>query len=71
MLRFFRQIRQSLIGQSKVSKYLLYAVGEIMLVVIRILIALQVDNWNEDRQEADKIKAQLTSLLRDLREDRG
>ena len=42
-----------------------------MLVVIGILIALQVDNWNEDRQEADKIKAQLTSLLRDLRENRG
>jgi len=71
MLRFFRQIRQRLLTDNKFSKYLLYAVGEILLVVIGILIALQVDNWNEDRQEADKIKAQLTSLLRDLREDRG
>ena len=51
MLRFFRQIRQSLIGQGKVSKYLPYAVGEILLVVIGILIALQIDNWNEKRKD--------------------
>ncbi|MEP0131908.1 MAG: DUF6090 family protein [Eudoraea sp.] len=49
MLRFFRQIRQRLLTENKFSKYLLYAVGEILLVVIGILIALQVNNWNEDR----------------------
>ena len=47
MLRFFRKIRQGLLPDNKFSKYLLYAIGEILLVVIGILIALQVSNWNE------------------------
>jgi hypothetical protein len=47
MLRFFRQIRQRLLTDNKFSKYLLHAVGVILLVVIGILIAIQVDNWNE------------------------
>ncbi|WP_445386466.1 hypothetical protein ACT6NV_06610 [Robiginitalea sp. IMCC44478] len=51
MLKFFRQIRQKLLADNKFSKYLLYAVGEILLVVIGILIALQVDNWNEEIKE--------------------
>ena len=49
MLRFFRQIRKRLLTDNKISRYLLYAVGEIFLVVIGILIALQVNNWKEDR----------------------
>ena len=49
MLRFFYQFRQSLFTENKFSKYILYAVGEIILVVIGILIALQINNWNEDR----------------------
>ncbi len=54
MLRFFRQIRQRLLPiaigtDSKFSKYLLYAIGEILLVMIGILLALQVNNWNEER----------------------
>ena len=53
MLRFFRQIRQRLLTENKFSKYLLYAVGEILLVVIGILIALQVNNWNEARLERE------------------
>ncbi len=47
MIKFFRKIRQSLLNQNKVSKYLLYAIGEIALVVIGILIALQINNRNE------------------------
>jgi len=47
MLKFFRTIRKKLIEQDNVRKYLLYAVGEILLVVIGILIALQINNWNE------------------------
>ncbi len=50
MIKFFRQIRQSLIMENKTSKYLKYAIGEIILVVIGILIALQINNWNTDRQ---------------------
>lgn len=50
MIKFFRHIRQSLIMENKTSKYFKYAIGEIILVVIGILIALQVNNWNEDRK---------------------
>ncbi|MDM9632664.1 hypothetical protein [Robiginitalea aurantiaca] len=64
MLRFFRQIRQRLLTDNKFSKYLLYAVGEILLVVIGILIALQVDNWNENR----KALAQENELLEEVQE---
>lgn len=47
MIKFFRKIRQQLIAENKVSKYLLYSIGEIVLVVIRILIALSINNWKE------------------------
>jgi len=49
MLRFFRQIRKKLIMPDNVRKYILYALGEILLVVIGILIALQVNTWNQNR----------------------
>ena len=50
MIKFFRKIRQKLLTENKVSKYLLYAIGEIILVVIGILIALSINNWNENRK---------------------
>ena len=50
MIKFFRNIRQNLIMENKSSKYLKYAFGEIILVVIGILIALQINNWNENRK---------------------
>jgi len=49
MIRLFRKIRQQLLSEDRYSVYLLYASGEIMLVVIGILFALQIDNWNENR----------------------
>ena len=52
MLRFFRNIRQKLAAENKVMAYLRYAIGEIILVVIGILIALQINNWNERRKKA-------------------
>mgnify|MGYP001591841413 CR=1 FL=1 len=55
MIKFFRRIRQGLLSENKFSKYLLYAIGEIILVVIGILIALQINNWNEKRKN-DNIK---------------
>ncbi|MBU2927528.1 DUF6090 family protein [Winogradskyella psychrotolerans] len=48
MIKFFRHIRQNMIKENRTSKYLLYAIGEIILVVIGILIALQINNWNQD-----------------------
>jgi hypothetical protein len=51
MLRFFRQYRKNSFLSARVGKYTLYAVGEIILVVIGILIALQVNNWNEKRKD--------------------
>ena len=60
MITVFRRIRQSLLSENKFSKYLVYAMGEIILVVIGILIALQINNWNEQRlnrkQEATILK---------------
>jgi len=50
MIKFFRTIRQQLVMENKTSKYLKYAIGEIVLVVIGILIALQINNWNEIRK---------------------
>jgi hypothetical protein len=46
-MKFFHKIRQQLIAENKVSKYLLYSIGENVLVVIRILIALSINNWKE------------------------
>jgi len=50
MLKFFRNIRQNLLSENKIGKYLLYALGEILLVMIGILLALQVNNWNETKK---------------------
>ena len=50
MIKFFRKIRHNLLSQGKTGKYLTYAIGEIILVVIGILIALQINNWNEERK---------------------
>ncbi len=52
MIKFFRKIRQQMLTENKSSKYLLYAIGEIFLVVIGILIALQINNWNENEKTA-------------------
>jgi len=56
MIKFFRKIRQNLLMENKTGKYFTYAIGEIVLVVIGILIALQINNWNQNR--LDKIKSQ-------------
>jgi len=65
MIKFFRKIRQRLLSENKFSKYLIYAIGEIILVVIGILIALQINNWNEDA----KAKTQEQSILKGLLDD--
>ena len=69
MLRFFRQIRQRLLTNNKFSKYLLYAIGEILLVVIGILIALQIDNWNQERINEESVQRHLRSLASAIEDD--
>jgi hypothetical protein len=66
MTRLFRRIRQELAAQNKVAKYLRYAVGEILLVVVGILLALQVNNWNKDRLEHKETKTLLSNLNIDV-----
>jgi len=51
MIKLFRNIRQKLVAEGKTTNYLKYAIGEIVLVVIGILIALQINNWNESQIE--------------------
>lgn len=65
MLRFFRQIRKSLMEKNKTSTYILYAVGEITLVVIGILLALQINNWNEDQKAIDQEQRILNALIQE------
>ena len=68
MIKFFRKIRQRLLSENKFTRYLIYAVGEIILVVIGILIALQINNLNEarkDRIEEQKILIQLKEEYQD------
>jgi len=70
MIKFFRKIRYDLMEKNKTGKYLKYAIGEIVLVVIGILIALQINNWNEDRKERKQEKEFITSVKKDLIQDK-
>ena len=69
MLKFFRKIRQNLIFKGKTVNYLKYAIGEIILVVIGILIALQINNWNESRKLVVEEKQYYKNIKRQLNED--
>jgi hypothetical protein len=67
MFRFFRQLRESFIGKNQSGKYLKYALGEIVLVVIGILIALQI-NIEKEAYDGKKVTAQLlTGIQADLK----
>lgn len=76
MIKFFRKIRQKLLSENQFSRYLLYAIGEIFLVVIGILLALQINNWNSYQNDreieqnvlkslANEFKINLTELSKD------
>jgi hypothetical protein len=69
MIKFFRKIRQKMLTENKFSKYLIYAIGEIVLVVIGILIALQINNANENRKSAKQENLYLKRLLSENRDD--
>jgi hypothetical protein len=70
MLQYFRRIRRNLLNQGSVRKYLLYAVGEIGLVVIGILLALAIDNAREARQQQHKEETYLEGLRNDFQINR-
>lgn len=69
MLAFFRIIRRKLIEKSAVRKYIIYALGEVTLVVLGILIAIQVNNWNEDRKEEAQTNTYLSNLKTAVTDD--
>lgn len=67
MIKFFRKIRADLLSRGKTGKYLKYALGEIVLVVIGILIALQINNWNEKRKNEITEADYYCRILEDLK----
>lgn len=69
MIKFFRNIRQNLLNEGKTTKYFKYAIGEIVLVVIGILIALSINNWNESRKLANTESTYLKRFLIELKQD--
>jgi len=70
MIKFFRHIRQRLLSKGKTTKYFKYAIGEIILVVIGILIALQINNANEERKTRRAERSYLVRLVEDLEENK-
>ncbi|MGM5469619.1 DUF6090 family protein [Flavobacteriaceae bacterium LMO-SS05] len=69
MIKLFRNIRKNLITQGKTTNYLKYAIGEIVLVVIGILIALSINNWNEQRKERQELLNIYEIVVEDLKND--
>lgn len=69
MIKFFRKIRQTLLTENKFSKYLLYAIGEIVLVVIGILIALQLNTWKDENQAKKEELKILKSVYNEMTEN--
>lgn len=68
-MKVLRNIRLKLAAENQPTKYLRYAIGEIVLVVLGILIALQVNNWNEARKERIQEKLLIQSIISDLKMD--
>lgn len=70
MIKIFRHIRMQLLSEGKTGKYLKYAIGEIILVVIGILIALSINSWNENRKEKELEQNYYCLLLDDIKQDK-
>ena len=69
MLLLIRRLRQRLLSNSEFRKYLLYVLGEMMLVIVGILIALQIDNWNSARKDRETLESYLQSIARNISAD--
>ena len=71
MIKFFRHIRKDLMEKNKTIKYFKYAIGEILLVMVGILLALQVSNWNQQRIASNKEKVLLSELHQEFVENKS
>ena len=69
MIKFFRKIRYNLMSKNKTGKYFKYAIGEIVLVVLGILIALQINNWNENQKKVKTEIEYVNNLIQDIKND--
>ena len=69
MIKYLRKIRQKMLTENKFSKYLIYAIGEIVLVVIGILIALQINNWNNSKTESKILNSYEQKISLNLKQD--
>jgi len=69
MIKFFRKIRRNLMEKNKLVSYSAYAIGEVLLVVIGIYIAIQFNNWNEEKKQQAIVQTNLGILIETLKED--
>jgi len=69
MIKFFRHIRKSLLMENKTGKYLKYAIGEVLLIMVGIFMALQLQNWNEKRKQETQFKATVEQLYTTIKYD--
>lgn len=69
MIKFFRNIRNNLLNEGKITSYLKYALGEIILVVIGILIALQINNWNQAQNDRKLTEVFISNFIREINSD--
>ena len=70
-MRLFGKIRQSLINSGNLKRYLIYAIGEILLIMIGVLLAFQVSNWNEKRNNKKAEILYYKNIKRQLDDDMG
>jgi len=71
MIRIFKRIKESLLSGNRFRSYMMYAVGEVVLIVIGILIAVELNNWNESKKSDAKIRSVLMLIKDNLKEDRA
>ncbi len=69
MISFFRRLRQRFLSENRFTRYAVYSIGEILLVVIGILIALQINNWNEQQKSLKKGDEYINNIINDLERD--
>ena len=69
MIHFFKKIRRQLLSENKTTRYLKYAIGEVILIMLGIFMALQLQNWNEKRKQEIQFKTTLEQLYNTITDD--